>query len=1070
MTKHLTPILKFSFLISFLTFVATGFSGAKSDSGPELCGVIVPADAGVAKEGGFDRYAVYGDTASRAKEVEPMETRMPLDLKKGQSVVFVGNTLFDRDRHFGYFESLLHQAKPGLELRVRNLAWSADEVDLQPRPNNFGDMDQHLTLQKADVIFAAFGFNESFKGIETIPEFKERLGQFVRHTVRQAYNGETGPKLVLVSPIANENVEGVAAADLNNANLAAYTKAMAEVARAEKVGFIDVFQSTLGLMADGRSELTINGVHLNEEGYREFGRIAFQKAFGEERTFEVEERIRMMVLDKNEQFFNRYRPLNTFYYTGGRNGRYGYLDFLPAMRSFDVMVANRDQQIWDLAAGKEVTEFVDDSNVPEMPTTIQSRGANRWLSPAAQLAEFDVDPRFEVNLFASEEEFPDIACPIQMRWDSKGRLWVSCSTTYPHVYPGLKPADKIVVLEDTDGDGKADKSSVFADDLHIPLSFVLGDGGVYVSEQPDLVFLKDTDGDGKADYRRRLFTGFGTEDSHHSLHDFTWTPDGDILIRESIFHHSQVETPYGPVRTRDSGWFRYRPSTHELTTFGTYYSTNPWGVTFDDWGNHMASHPIFASAFHATNPPYPEQHPKPAGMKAYSGTCGQEFIDFDFWPEELQGNFVKARYKPNNRIEIHRWVEKEDSFEEEYVTDLIFSKNLSFIPVDIQFGPRGALYVCDWYNPIKGHAQYSLRDERRDRVSGRIWRVVPKGAKLQDPPQIEGAKIADLLELLKRPEYRVRYWAKRELRDRDATAVKGALDKWVSQLDTQGERFRHHQLEALWLYRGIDSINTDLLVDLLNCEEHHARAAATRQLRYWADEFEGTEVELMKRAKDESGLVRLQAAIAGSYVGRSSSLDAVLAASEKKGGPHLMYAIGTSLGSEKLQGYWKGNAAVEPRVKEILDTMNRQMKLRAGASRLSGRDSQFDSRKGLVTIEISCIPERMLFTVTEFTVKAGAPVKLVFENPTATPHNLVIVRPGAGEEIGMAGNLMAADKDGAKKHFVPQSDDVLFHTKLLEPDSSEVLRFMAPKEPGEYPYICSFPGHWMVMKGVMKVE
>ena len=231
--------------------------------------------------------------------------------------------------------------------------------------------------------------------------------------------------------------------------------------------------------------------------------------------------------------------------------------------------------------------------------------------------------------------------------------------------------------------------------------------------------------------KRVLLSGFGTEDSHHALHDFVWTPDGDLLFRESIFHHSQVETPYGPVRQQNSGWFRFQPRTHRLTSFGTYPSTNPWGVTFDDWGQHVASHPIFAAAFHALDPPYPEQHPAPAGLRAYSGTCGQEFVDFATFPAELQGHFIKVRYKPTNRVEIHKWIEGEFGYDEEYVSDLIFSTNLSFIPVDLKFGPRGDLYVCDWYNPVKGHMQYSLRDERRDRHSGRIWRITAKGK----PPQ-----------------------------------------------------------------------------------------------------------------------------------------------------------------------------------------------------------------------------------------------------------------------------------------------------------------------------------------------
>ena len=104
----------------------------------------------------------------------------------------------------------------------------------------------------------------------------------------------------------------------------------------------------------------------------------------------------------------------------------------------------------------------------------------------------------------------------------------------------------------------------------------------------------------------------------------------------------------------------------------------------------------------------------------------------------MQGGFIKARYKPTNKIEFHKWIRKDDHYAEEFVFDLIFSTNLSFIPVDVGFGPCGNFYICDWYNPVKGHAQYSLRDPRRDRSSGRIWRVVPKGATLQDPPQIAG--------------------------------------------------------------------------------------------------------------------------------------------------------------------------------------------------------------------------------------------------------------------------------------------------------------------------------------------
>ncbi len=1020
----------------------------------------------------LEQYAIFEKTAPYPDRTAPVVTRLPLTIEKGARVVFVGNTLFDRAADFGYFESLLHQKYPGHQLVIRNLAWSADEVDIQTRPANFGSLDQHLTVQKADIIFAAFGFNESFAGEKAIPRFREKLASFLKRLKASAFNGKSGPRIVLVSPIANENVEGVPAADLNNARLAAYTRAMQEVAAEQKIGFANVFDATLEALSDPKTDLTFNGVHLEDAGYRVFANALYKKAFAEEVPPAVNENVREMIVEKNRQFFYRYRPVNTFYYTGGRNKKYGYLDFLPAMRNFDIMVANRDRVIWDLARGKPAPAVIDDSNVPPLPETAQSLGANEWLSPDDELAAFNIDPRFEVNCFASEEDFPEIACPIQMRWDARGRLWVSCSTTYPHVYPGQEPNDKIVILEDTDWDGKADKSTVFADDLHIPLSFELGDGGVYVSEEPHFAFIKDTDGDGKADFRRKLSTGYGTEDSHHALHDFVWTPDGDLMFRESIFHTSQVETPYGPVRAMNSSWFRFRPDSQRLIAFGSYHNTNPWGVTYDNWGHHVASHPIFASAFHALNPPYPEQHPRAAGIPAYSGVCGHDFVYTPAFPEELQGGFIKVRYKPTNRVEIHKWIEHDDHFEEEYQGDLIFSTNLSFIPVDARFGPRGAFYICDWYNPIKGHAQYSLRDERRDRKSGRIWRVTAKDMPLQDPPKIAGQPIPALLDILKSPEYRHRYWAKRELRERKPAAVRKALDEWVANLEPEDARFRHHQVEGLWMYRNVGAANTALLEEVIDCDNHHARAAATRQLRYWHPDLPNAIALLRKRANDENGIVRMEAAIAASWIGTAEALDTVLDVLKHPMGDHLKFAVRSALGSENLSRHWKGKDAFlagHPEVNEFFVAYDKTAKAKIKIGSRSASEADFDSQKDLKTVEISCIPERLLYTLTEFEVAAGQPVKIIFTNPDVTPHNLVIVQPGALEEIGMAGNEMAKDPAGITKHFIPESDKILHHTKLLSQDTGEVLRFKAPEQPGVYPYLCTFPGHWVIMNGKMTV-
>jgi putative membrane-bound dehydrogenase-like protein len=159
------------------------------------------------------------------------------------------------------------------------------------------------------------------------------------------------------------------------------------------------------------------------------------------------------------------------------------------------------------------------------------------LDPEAERKSFDVAPGYEVNLYAAE---PWIANPVQMVFDARGRLWVVCMQSFPQIEAGKLPSDTLVVLEDRDGDGRADRHTVFADDLHVPTGVELGDGGVYVANQPDLLFLRDTDGDGKADVRKIVFSGFGSEDNHHAISTFNWGPGGWLYMHSGIFLHSQV--------------------------------------------------------------------------------------------------------------------------------------------------------------------------------------------------------------------------------------------------------------------------------------------------------------------------------------------------------------------------------------------------------------------------------------------------------------------------------------------------------------------------------------------------
>jgi len=1016
----------------------------------------------------LSRYALYLATAPRPPACEPRPTTLPLALERGDHICLIGNTLLERATLFGHVPAAIHAGFPDHQLVIRTLAWSGDEVDLMPRPENFADLDQHLFHERADVILAAYGANESFAGEAGVPAFRERLARFLDGLKTKAFNGRSPPRIVLLAPIPNENVPGVAAADRNNGSLRLYGDAMRTVAAEAGVGFVDLFSPLEPLLA-APGDLTINGCHLTAAGYAALSRTLFEGCFGTAPA-EVGEPLREAVVDLERQFFRRYRPLNAFYYTGGRNKDYGTLDFLPAMRNFEILCGNRDRRIWDLAHGRPVPEAIDDSNLPPLPPVNESRGANEWLSAEEERKAFRVDPRFEVNLFAGEEAFPEIANPIQARWDSRGRMWVCTSQAYPHVYPGMEPHDRLVILEDVDGDGRADTSTIFADDLHLPLSFEFGDGGVYVSEQPHLTFLADTDGDDRADLHEVRLSGFGTEDSHHALHDFIWTPDGALMFRESIFHHTQVETPYGPVRQRNSGWFRYEPRIHRLTPLGSYPSTNPWGVAFDPWGNHVASHPIFAEAFHSLDPPYPGQHAAPAGLQAYSGTCGQAFVDCPGFPEELQGGFIKARYKPTNRVEIHRWVENDSGFEEQYVGDLLFSTNLSFIPVDLHFGPRGDLFVVDWYNPVKGHAQYSLRDSRRDRESGRIWRVTAKEGAVSDLPDFSGASERELADWLGHREFRVRYLATRELTRRDPAEAVAAVESFVGAIPPEAPSAGRHQAEGMAALSTLGVVRPALLAELAGSEDHHARAAAIRQLRFWHHALPDRHEILARAAGDPSGLVRLEAAIAASWFGTPEALESLFGIFRSPLSGHLAYAAVAALESEPLARLWRQDATSP--APALIRRARRALDIRE--PRATGENLTFDRRPDTVELRVSCEPERMLFSNRLFTVKPGQPVKLVFTNPDATDHNLVILQPGSLEEVGVAANEMARDPLNAAGEFLPESKRSLIvaATPMIGPTRkalAHVLRFEAPTAPGVYPFVCTFPGHWIVMNGQMVV-
>ncbi|MBX3438510.1 MAG: sorbosone dehydrogenase, partial [Planctomycetaceae bacterium] len=205
--------------------------------------------------------------------------------------------------------------------------------------------------------------------------------------------------------------------------------------------------------------------------------------------------------------------------------------------------------------------------------------------PELERQTFILPEGVEVNLFAAD---PMIAKPIQMNFDPHGRLWIVSSETYPQIAPGAAANDKVLVLEDLDGDGVSDQTSVFAEGLLIPTGVVPGDGGVYVAASTEVLHLKDTDGDGRADSKEIILSGFGTEDTHHIIHTFRWGPEQLLYFKQSIYIHSHVETPWGVERLNAGGTWRFRPENSRLSVFDRGL-VNSWGLDFDHYGATFAT-------------------------------------------------------------------------------------------------------------------------------------------------------------------------------------------------------------------------------------------------------------------------------------------------------------------------------------------------------------------------------------------------------------------------------------------------------------------------------------------------
>lgn len=865
-------------------------------------------------------------------------SRLPLEFIDGERIALVGNSTAERMNLFGHFETLLHERFPDKRLVVRNFARPADEVAIRQRATDYTKLDDPLAAFGADTYLAFFGFNESFAGPEGCERFKADYAKFLDELPALYPRDDTKalPRVVIVSPIAVEDADtpGLPDAGERNAILSRYRDAAREVAAARGVAFADVFDATKQAFDPppaGRH--TINGCHVNEAGDRVLAEALDRALFGPPPARRLSpadfERLRAAVNDKSWVHMQDYRMVNGWYVYGGRR-TWDTETFPREYLKLRKMAAVRDSYVHDIAAGRPVPQVPDDSGTGELFTPDTRFGDPRQaysenpeggpviLSPEKFLETCAVPPGFEVRPFADERTFPELANPVQLAFDSKGRLWVSTMPSYPQWRPGdPKPADKLVILEDTDGDEQADKSTVFYDQLHCPTGFQFFDGGVLVMDQPRMLWLADTDGDDRADRVVHLLDGFATEDTHHTAGAFEMSPGGLLHMLEGVAMSTTLETPWGPFRNfGTSGCYVLDPRDLTIRHFKTPGYGNPWCYVFNEWGQGICGDGTMAT-HHWDTPLSGAQHDGRKGLNPVFDTegmrpvVGSEYLRTRQFPDEVQDQFTYACVINTNGMP--RWTISDDGagYKGERVRhdprdpqsafDLLKSTDKHFRPVDPQIGPDGALWFGDWANPLIGHMQYSQRDPNRDKRHGRIYRLVSRDRPLVTPETQAGKSTGEVLEQLESPEWRTRYRARAELQARPRAEVLAAAAGWLAERKASSlprDVVDRLATEVLWLQQSFHAIDGSLLRGLLAAETPDARAAATRVVSDARGRIPEAEDLLVARATDPHPRVRTEAVRGLSFFPTAKAMAAVVAAANvEPGDPYVAYTADAALGA-----------------------------------------------------------------------------------------------------------------------------------------------------------------------------
>ncbi|MEI8071100.1 MAG: PVC-type heme-binding CxxCH protein [Planctomycetota bacterium] len=504
---------------------------------------------------------------------------------------------------------------------------------------------------------------------------------------------------------------------------------------------------------------------------------------------------------------------------------------------------------------------------PPKPPHNQDKPPGPALSPQEALQKMKVPEGFTVEVVASE---PDIVNPIGMTFDERGRVWITESLEYPRSEPG-KGRDRIKVLEDTDGDGKADKFTIFAEGLNIPSGIAVGHGGVWVANAPDILFLQDTDGDGKADKSQVVVTGFGRADTHELPNSLTWGPDGYLYGLNGVFNFSKV-VHRGKTHEFTCALFRIHPKTWDFELFAEGTS-NPWGVAWDPEGNAFLSacvidhlwHLSESGYYHRQGGPYPPFTWKIESIVEYkhqkAAYCGIHYFDSDAYPEAYRDKLYMGNIH-GNCINVDRLTRNGSTYEGQLEPDFLSANDAWFMPVVQKTGPDGCLYILDWYDRYHCYQDARRDPQGIDRLKGRLYRVRYKDT--PRAPQFDLAKETDeqLVKRLHSPNVLYRDLAQRVLVERARPETRPLLE----QLTLDAAAPRKTRLHALWSLVGTGTLDKQFHLKLLAHEDAGFRAWGVRAAGNFHQVDGAVAARIVALAEDPSPDVKLQVAVAARKV------------------------------------------------------------------------------------------------------------------------------------------------------------------------------------------------------------